>query len=192
MRRSNPVRVSRGLRHLGLTARTVQRWREQGEQGFDVAWSEGAPVTSSARRAKEVLDVANRPEYRDLSPNRSFRGWQTRTLPGFGVHLLPDLARGGCAAPPRTSRPRSVPDRKSRWRQGRARSARGTSLTCERHTRGVLLPLPGVDVWSRKIVGWAVHDEESMELAARLIDDTATRLGCDLSGWFCIRTTAGR
>ena len=30
------------------------------------------------------------------------------------------------------------------------------------------------DVWSRKIVGWAVHDEEAMEHAAVLIDTTTT------------------
>jgi putative transposase len=38
------------------------------------------------------------------------------------------------------------------------------------------------DIWSRKIVGWAVHEEESMDFSARLIDETATRLGCDRSG----------
>ena len=38
------------------------------------------------------------------------------------------------------------------------------------------------DIWSRKIVGWAVHEEESMDLSAYLIDETAKRLGCDQSG----------
>ena len=38
------------------------------------------------------------------------------------------------------------------------------------------------DIWSRKIVGWDVHDEESMELSAALIKRTCAELGVDPEG----------
>lgn len=34
-----------------------------------------------------------------------------------------------------------------------------------------------VDIWSRRIVGWAVHEQESAAHGARLIEDTTTELG---------------
>ena len=57
---------------LGLTARTVQRWREQGEQGFDRRFGPKTPPRNklSPAERKEVLDAANRPEHRDLSPKQ--------------------------------------------------------------------------------------------------------------------------
>jgi transposase InsO family protein len=38
------------------------------------------------------------------------------------------------------------------------------------------------DVWSRKVVGWEVHEEESMELSSKLMDTLADREGIDLDG----------
>ena len=40
-----------------------------------------------------------------------------------------------------------------------------------------------VDVWSRKILGWQVHECESKELAAELIAGIAADADVDLSGW---------
>ncbi len=36
-----------------------------------------------------------------------------------------------------------------------------------------------VDVWSRMIVGWSVHEEESAELASVLIQEACLRYGVD-------------
>jgi putative transposase len=38
------------------------------------------------------------------------------------------------------------------------------------------------DVWSRKIVGWAIHEEESMDLAAPLMRDICMKTGVDVNG----------
>ena len=40
-----------------------------------------------------------------------------------------------------------------------------------------------VDVWSRKIVGWAVHEQESEQLAAELIREVVLREGVDGKQW---------
>jgi hypothetical protein len=36
------------------------------------------------------------------------------------------------------------------------------------------------DVWSQKIVGWAIHEEESMDVAAQLMPDICMKSGVDV------------
>jgi putative transposase len=66
------ARLDRACDTLGLTTRTVQRWREQGERGFDRRLGPKTPPRNklSPAERKEVLDAANRPEHRDLSPKQ--------------------------------------------------------------------------------------------------------------------------
>jgi transposase InsO family protein len=49
-----------------------------------------------------------------------------------------------------------------------------------------------LDVWSRKIVGWAVYDVASAALAATLVTDPCARHGLDPRGLVLTRTTAAR
>jgi transposase InsO family protein len=52
------------------------------------------------------------------------------------------------------------------------------------HVRGGFFFLYLVeDIWSRKIVGWDVHDAESSELAAALVSRVRLSAGRDLRGW---------
>jgi len=39
-----------------------------------------------------------------------------------------------------------------------------------------------MDVWRRKVVGWAVHEVESADLAARLFTETCGAHGHDPAG----------
>ena len=57
---------------MDLTPRTIQRWREQGDQGFDRRFGPKTPPRNklSTAERKKVLEAANRPEYRDLSPKQ--------------------------------------------------------------------------------------------------------------------------
>jgi transposase InsO family protein len=49
------------------------------------------------------------------------------------------------------------------------------------------------DVWSRNILGWAVHGEESAELAAALNERTRFDAGdIDLTGWVLCSDNGGR
>lgn len=57
---------------MGLSVRTVQRWKGQGKQGVDARCG---PKTSpgnklSAAERRQVLAVANEPAHRDLSPKQ--------------------------------------------------------------------------------------------------------------------------
>ena len=76
------ARLERVCAELGLDVRTVQRWRSQGEHGEDRRYgpkSEPANKLSAAER-KKVLELANSPEHRNLSPKQ----------------IVPKLADSGC------------------------------------------------------------------------------------------------
>jgi transposase InsO family protein len=180
------ARLDRACHILGLRARTVQRWRRQGEQGFDRRFGpKSSPCNklSPAERQK-VLEAANRPEYRELSPKQI-----VPLLADEGVFLASEstfyrfLHEENALHHREPSRPRSVFRPREHVATGPCEVFSWDITYLRSAVRGAFYYLYLVeDIWSRKIVGWAVHEEESMDLAARLIDDTATRLGCDLSG----------
>ena len=65
----------------------------------------------------------------------------------------------------------------------RARFGPGTSPISVEAVRGSFYYLYMIeDVWSRKIVGWQIHEEESMELAASLFRETCAYLELDPDG----------
>ncbi len=171
---------------LGLTARTVQRWRRQGEQGFDRRFGpKTAPGNKlSPAERKRVLDAANQPEHRDLSPKQI-----VPRLADDGIYLASEstfyriLREAEALHPREPSRPRSVSRPREHVATGPYEVWSWDITYLRSAVRGAFYYLYLVeDIWSRKIVGWAVHEEESMELSSRLIDETATRLGCDRSG----------
>ncbi len=70
--------VATGCRHsvacteLGLDPRTVQRWRTQPDGGRDARRGPGTPPKQklSPKERAHVLEVANAPEFRNLSPKQ--------------------------------------------------------------------------------------------------------------------------
>jgi transposase len=65
------ARQEKACELLGLDARTVQRWRTQGIGEDKRAGPRSSPankLTTSER--KRVLELANNPEHRDLSPKQ--------------------------------------------------------------------------------------------------------------------------
>lgn len=180
------ARLARACNLLGLAARTVQRWRRQGEQGFDRRFGPKTPprnrLTQSERQ--KVLEAAHRPEHVDLSPKQI-----VPHLADDGIYLASEstfyrvLREEDALQHREPSRPRSV----SRPREHiatRPLEVWSWDITYLRSAvRGAFYYLYLVeDIWSRKIVGWEVHEEESMDLSSALIDDVAARLGCDPRG----------
>jgi putative transposase len=180
------ARLDRACDRVGLTARTVQRWRQQGEEGFDRRFGPKTPPRNklSPVEREKVLDAANRPEYRDLSPKQI-----VPQLADKGVYLASEstfyrIPREEDALHHREpSRPRSVTRPREHVATGPLEVWSWDIPYLRSAVRGAFYYLYLIeDIWSRKIVGWAVHEEESMDWSARLIDETATRLGCDRSG----------
>lgn len=164
---------------VGVDLRTIERWSKPGAEEDRRRGPRTQPANklSPAERA-EVVEVVNAPEHRDLSPKQI-----VPRLADEGRYLASEstlyrilreeglLAHRERSRPP-VARPRehvaTAPCQVWSWDITYLRSA----------VRGRFYYLYLVlDVWSRKIVGWAVHEEESMEHGARLVEAVCAELG---------------
>jgi transposase InsO family protein len=169
---------------LGLSVRTVERWGANDEDGRRGPNHVPANKLSEVERQKAV-DVMTSPEFRDCSPKQIVPALATRgqyigsepTLYRILHALDMQHARGRERAP--MSRPREYvadgPMQVAAWDITYLRSL----------VRGIFFYLYLVeDVWSRTIIGWAVHEIESADLAAALIEKIRRETpGRDLKGW---------
>lgn len=170
---------------LGLSVRTVERWGNHDEDGRRGPNHVPANQLSDAERAR-ALAVLTSPEFRDQSPKQ----------------IVPTLATRGEYVGSESTLYRLLHDANMQHHRSlvRAPAARPNEyvadgpmqigawdITYLRNSavRGAFFYLYLVeDVWSRKIIGWAVHAVEASDLAAALIQrirlDTKDR---DLTGW---------
>lgn len=157
---------------LGLSTRTVERWRKAPDGGSDLR---AGPKTTPAHaltdeeRAK-IVKVATSPEYRNVSvrqivPRLADAGIYVASESSFYrvLHEEELMAHRSPVRPASKSKPRSHvatgPCQVWSWDITYLRaSVRGTFYY-------LYLML---DIWSRKVVGWEVHEEESMDLASEL------------------------
>jgi transposase InsO family protein len=177
---------------MGISLRTLQRWRRQ-FAACDAACEEGhcshggdrrkgsarhVPHRLSEQERQEILAVCNQPQYAALPP----------------AQIVPDLADQGRYLASESSFYRVLHEHQQVQRRGRARPPQAPRPVPRRRAdgpnqlwswditylptgvRGVWLYLYlVVDVWSRKIVAWDVHDREDAELAAQLISRACLR-----------------
>lgn len=132
-----------------------------------------------------IVDVCNQPEFRSLPPTQ----------------IVPILADRGIYLGSESTFYRVLRQRRQVQHRGRVRAARkvtrprGYQATAPRQVwswditylatsvKGAFYRLYLVeDVYSRKIVGWEVHPNETSELAAELIDKTCLREGIRRAG----------
>jgi transposase InsO family protein len=157
---------------LGLSARGLARWRADNGGEDRRAGPAASPAhTLTDEERKLVLDTANHPEFRNLSPRQivpllADRGEYIASESTFYRVLREagQLAHRQHARPARRHRPKEHvargPNEVWSWDITYLRSP----------VRGVFFYLYlAVDVWSRKIVGWSVRHEESGEYARDFI-----------------------
>lgn len=179
------ARRAQACQVVGLADRTVERWREAdvGDDGRVGPRTRSANAFTVAERAK-VLAVVNSPEYRDLPPKQ----------------VVPRLADSGSYIGSESTIYRILRDEGQNTHRGRAKPR--TIRKVEEHVaraanqvwswdityllssiRGRFFYLYLVeDVWSRRIVGFEVHEEESMAASAALVRSTCTAEGVDPAG----------
>ena len=178
------ARLKPGCEIIGLTARTIQRWREQGGGGDRRHGPHSEPANKlSAAERQEVLEILNLPQYCDLSPHQI-----VPQLADQGKYVASEatmyrilreealLSHREPSRPP-TRRPRehvaTGPNQVFSWDITYLRAA----------VRGRFFYLYMIlDVWSRKIMGAAVYREESTDLAAELFKRTCRRHDLDPEG----------
>jgi len=178
----NGARRSKACEILGISLRTLQRWQREPERGDQRQGPKGKPANalSEAERMLAVA-VATSPQFRDLSPAQI-----VPILADSEVYLASEasfyrilrdeklLSHRNAARPGSHSRPKeyvaTAPNQVWSWDITYLKSS----------VRGQFYYLYlVVDLFSRMIVGWAVHDVESSEAAGALIVEACMRHGVD-------------
>jgi transposase InsO family protein len=157
---------------LGVTERTLQRWESSGMQDGRQTRIQTPRNKLSEQERQEVLECCNRPENQSLSPKQ----------------IVPRLADQGVYVASESSFYRILRDEKQMNHRGRETRA-GNQYRPEEYVttgpdevyswditylrsgiRGLFFYLYlFMDIYSRKIVGWEVLEEESSESAADLL-----------------------
>jgi transposase InsO family protein len=179
------ARRERACLQIGLTERCMQRWRraDVGDDGRASPRTHAANAFTAVERAK-LLEVVNSPAYRDLPPKQ----------------VVPRLADEGRYLGSESTIYRILRAEGQNAHRGRAkpRTVRGvdahvataanqvwswdiTYLLSAQRGRFFYLYLI-VDIWSRRIVGFEVHAEESMMASAALIRATCIAEDVDPEG----------
>lgn len=178
------ARFRRACAVVGLPARTVQRWKAG--VGDDLRCGpRSAPANRLTERERtKVIDIANSREFRDLSPKQivpqlADKGTYVASESTFyrvlrAADLLHHRAPSAAPTPrPRPDHAATGPNQVWSWDITFLRSA----------VRGLFYRLYMiVDIWSRKIVGWEIHEEERSELAAALFLRASEEHGVEPAG----------
>lgn len=174
----NGARLEPACRELGLDPRTVQRWRGRPQRSDLRRGPSGAPANKlSEEERREILSVANSPEFRDKSPRQivpllADQGRYLASESSFYRILRQEgqmTHRGPAKAPvahPRPEHRATGPNQVWSWDITFLRT-----LVAGQFYYLYLF----VDVWSRKIVGFELYERESTDLAAELFEDILKR-----------------
>lgn len=175
------ARQDKACEILGLPARTLQRWRAA-DVGEDRRAGPRSPPPNKldAQEERRILDLVNTPKYRDLSPQQI-----VPILADEGTYLASESTIY------RLLRRESMQNSRELSRAPQARHrpdeqrACGINQVWSWDITYLRAPILGTfyylymveDIWSRKIVGWAVHETECSEHSARLLEETCAREG---------------
>lgn len=177
------ARQSEACAELGLDERTVQRWRTRPEDGRNGPKTT-PPNALTAQQRRRVLDVLTSERFRDHSPRQ----------------IVPRLADEGTYVASESTMYRLLRSEELSAHRGRARApthhrppelvAAAVNTVWSWDITYLRAPVRGSffylylveDIYSRGIVGWEVHEQESAEAAAELIERTCTTLNVNAGG----------
>lgn len=179
------ARLAVACRQIGLSLRCIQRWREPESQDDRRCGPKIQPANAlSTQERKNVLATMNSPEYSELSPNQ----------------IVPRLADIGRYVASESTMYRILRAEEQLAHRGRAKAPTRHAVTEHVATASnqvwswdityLMAAIRGQfyylylaeDVWSRKIVGWAVHEKESMESSAEMIREACALSKIDMTG----------
>lgn len=176
------ARISQACAYLQVTPRTLQRWREQGPDGGDDRRRgphKTPPNALSAAERKDMLEIANSEPYRELSPKQL-----VPKLADQGIYLASEssfrrvLEAEGQNTHRQPTKPRTCNKPQERVATGPGQLLCWDITYLPTTVRGRFYYLyVFLDIWSRKIVGWGVHDEQCGDYAAQLLEATCDQLG---------------
>lgn len=180
------ARLGRACEVVGLSIRTVERWQKE-PHGYDrrTGRSHRDPPNKLSQAERErVITVANSEAFRDLSPKQI-----VPLLADQGIYVASESTFY------RILRTEGQMSHREHWRPASGRRPRAHVATgpCQVWSwdityvrsaiRGQFYYLYMVeDIWSRKVMGWQLYEQESMDLAAGLCERICTHHGVDPHG----------
>ena len=182
--RAGGARLASACALVGIDPRTVQRWQagdglSRGDRRPEADRPTPAPALTAAERAR-ILEIANEPRFAETPPARL-----VPALADEGTYIASEASfqrvlraggqmnRRGRARPPQRSRP---PATHIATRPGEVWCWDLTFLSAQIEGRWFYLYLI-LDLFSRKIVGFEVHETDSAAHAAHLARRTALAEG---------------
>jgi transposase InsO family protein len=178
------ARLAKACDVLGLNVRTLQRWVHSDEDGRHGPNHEPANKLSSGER-KAIIETATNPEFRDMSPKQIVPLLADRDVYlGSESTFYRVLYEAALQLERRNQRP-AVSRPSEHVADGPWQVASWDITFLRSYVRGEFFFLYLVeDIWSRKILGWDVHETQQDELSAELIERIrAEAPDQDLSGW---------
>lgn len=163
------ARQAEACKILGVSDRMVQRWRAS-QQLYD---QRKGPKTEpknklSAEEKAKIMQLVNRPEFRDLAPSQIVPILADRGIYHCSEATLYRLLREAKQNNRRQSNKRRKVKPLTATGPNEVWSWDITYLRCPIRGQYYYLYLI-MDVWSRKIVGWSIEDCESAEHASDLV-----------------------
>lgn len=166
------ARQAPACRILNVASTTLQRWRQQGIGDDRRAGPQAEPSNKlSLSERKKVLDTLNEKQWRDLSPKQI-----VPALADKGIYLGSEstmyrlLREHGQNQHREASKPRQRKRPESLKANGPNQVWSWDITYLKSSILGKFFYLYLImDIWSRKIVGWNVHDTEDSDLASALI-----------------------
>ena len=179
----NGARQKLACELVGISARTYQRWNQSDKLTKDKRLESYAPGHNKLSETvrQEILEVINLPEYSSLTPHQ----------------IVPTLLDVGQYIASESSFYRIMKEHNQLKHRGKSVAGQRKKPTPLKATKPneiyswdityLLSPIKGqyyylymvMDIYSRKIVGWQVHECESSAHAADLIEDIAIRENID-------------
>ncbi|WP_425356662.1 IS3 family transposase [methane-oxidizing endosymbiont of Gigantopelta aegis] len=179
----NGARQKLACELVGISARTYQRWNRGEGLSEDLRLHNTAPVHNQLSEAikQEIITVINKPEYSALTPHQ----------------IVPRLLDLGCYLASESTFYRVMKAHNQLKHRAKGAAGQHNKPQSLKATQAnqiyswdityLLSPVKGqyfylymvMDIYSRKIVGWQVHDAESSAHAADLIEDIARRENID-------------
>lgn len=168
------ARQSEACKIINVSAKTYQRWRNaRNNQDGRLTSKNSPPNKLSEFERKAIMDLINKPDYANLPPQKI-----VATLADKGVYLASEatIYRLLHAHKQQIHREKSAPNRHHKPMACVATAPNQiytwdiTYLPTD--IKGCFFYLYLVmDIFSRKIVGWQIHDTEASSLAADLVRD---------------------
>jgi putative transposase len=181
------ARIKAACERLNVTPRTLERWRKLGPEGGEDRRRGPRTTPKNALAAEErahLLEVANSEPYRDLSPKQI-----VPRLADEGIYIASEstfyrvLEAEGQNTHRQPTKPRTNHKPVERVADGPGQLLCWDITYLPTTVRGIYFYLYlFLDVWSRKIVGWGVHNEQCGDFASQLLEAACDRLHTDPAG----------